>query len=781
MGLLLLALLACKDDPATPDDSVAPEDSADDSADDSGDDSGETGAPACAEDFYWDGRRCAFDWSEDYLALTEGVSTLESGNALPSALVVWGDAAFPVVLDEELRAFVAAERVGEGRRVHWGHETYLGGALSGEGDAGRLALNAVRWGAHGEASPVVGVHPDLSTLADYLSDAGLEVREVTAANLDGVDVYATMSYDELPGEEIDALAAHLAGGGGLLTAGHAWWWAYSHEEDPALAYPGNLMLPGSGLVISGETVSAGHDELSPTAPGQLVHAGYALDRMLDHIEGVAPLVFDDQVTAADTVGLAISILPLEYWDYFERALAFTEAIGHVSPSAEAPLVPAEQPIEGLAARLDDRFARGLPAGELQAHPAAEDFPGAVREDAARVSVTRTITASYEGRDARYVFSGAGADVWRSLGVYAPPGELLTLRLPASAAGQGLTALIGSHSDSLWSKDSIERFPVLTRSYALDAAETEIASAFGGLVYVRVPAGVSLGDIEVQVSGGVEAPRYVHGQTSAEDWAAQQALSAPWGELESDRIVLTLPTELLAELEDPEALMDFWVEVLDAQATLAAIDPDRVRPERIVVDRQISAGWMHSGYPIMAHLESGAAFVDLSTLRAQGDWGAFHELGHNHQWQDWELSGTTEATVNLWSVYTCEQVVGLDRGGCHSALAASTRAQRVSDYVNGGRDYAGDWSVWTALETYLELQEGFGWAPFIALNAEYQGLSGADRPADEQARLDQWVRRSSAAVERDLGPFYQAWGWPVSQATLDEVAAWPSWADDPMNP
>jgi hypothetical protein len=28
-----------------------------------------------------------------------------------------------------------------------------------------------------------------------------------------------------------------------------------------------------------------------------------------------------------------------------------------------------------------------------------------------------------------------------------------------------------------------------------------------------------------------------------------------------------------------------------------------RAERFLVDRQISAGWMHSGYPVMAHLES----------------------------------------------------------------------------------------------------------------------------------------------------------------------------------
>ena len=39
--------------------------------------------------------------------------------------------------------------------------------------------------------------------------------------------------------------------------------------------------------------------------------------------------------------------------------------------------------------------------------------------------------------------------------------------------------------------------------------------------------------------------------------------------------------------------------------------------------------MHSGYPFMAHLASAADWVDTTYLLSEGDWGTFHELGHNH--------------------------------------------------------------------------------------------------------------------------------------------------------
>jgi hypothetical protein len=753
IALLALALLGCPDQDPVDDDDLADDDVSDD---DTTDDPG-------------------YDWTADWEALTAGVTTIESGEALPSATVVWGEYAFPVILDENHMPFVTAALAGDGRVVQVGHESMIGGAVDGEGDTDQLVRNAVAW-VSAVDEPVIGVEDDLVTLATFLEAEGYTVSVVGPDALDGVDVYCTTTYDEHDDDTFAAVRSWLQAGGGLIAGGHAWWWGYSNEG-AADNYPGNKMLLDAGLVVTTATVSAGTDAVGESAPSVLLNASRALPPIGAHLDGSDPLDLDEQQLAAASVSLAIEHLPL-HWAYFDDAMALSQTTP-VVPTAASPVVPDEQPIESLVVYIDAKLASELPADEVLAHPAGEDFPGLPAEPAT-TSVTVTVDASYEGRDSRYLYSGAGADVWRSTGAWIPAGELVTVTIPAGAAGQGLELRVGCHSDTLWSNDEWTRFPEITRSYALDQAETAVASAFGGLAYVTVPADVDLGSIEVTLDGVVLAPRFARGETAVDDWTGGiRDLPAPWAELATDSFVLTVPSDEIRALDQPDALMELWQQVLDAAADLAAIDHDRVRAERLVTDRQISAGWMHSGYPVMAHLESVPDLVDTQHLLDNGDWGAFHELGHNHQLSSWLLPGTTEAGVNLWSVYVYEQVLGISRDVAHSALEPSSRADRIDDYLAGGADFYADWNVWTALETLLQLQEGFGWALFFDLFAEYNDLDASEEPSGDQAIIDQWVERSSLAAGVDLGPFHTAWGFPVSQDVLDSVSLLPAWVDDPM--
>ena len=73
------------------------------------------------------------------------------------------------------------------------------------------------------------------------------------------------------------------------------------------------------------------------------------------------------------------------------------------------------------------------------------------------------------------------------------------------------------------------------------------------------------------------------------------------------------------------------------------------------------GYMHCGYPVMAHRESAGALVNAARNEHKDLWGSIHELGHNQQRGCWEFpSHTTECTCNLWSVYVHEEVLGIDR-------------------------------------------------------------------------------------------------------------------------
>jgi hypothetical protein len=144
--------------------------------------------------------------------------------------------------------------------------------------------------------------------------------------------------------------------------------------------------------------------------------------------------------------------------------------------------------------------------------------------------------------------------------------------------------------------------------------------------------------------------------------------------------------------------------------------------------------------------------------------------------DWVLPGTTESSVNLWSVYVSEEVAGVPRADAHPAMTVAERQGRVADWLSG-RDR--DWSVWMALETYLQLQEEFGWEPFRAVFQGYLAMNEAERPVDEAQQVQRWIVRMSQAVGRDLTLFHEAWGFPITEGTRSAVSDLPAWTEHPM--
>jgi hypothetical protein len=720
-----------------------------------------------------------YDWTEDWRALAEGVSVLDLGGALASPVVAWDEGAFPVAVDGEDATFVSAARVGDGFALAYGHESLIYGVPATD-DRVALLENALQWMAGGRSPLRVGVEGSHPELVAVLEGTGATVVPAGVAELGAVDVWITTHYEPRSEADEEAVRAFVRGGGGLISGGHGWYWASTHEgQSIGRDFEGNQLVLDLGLVITSEGTTTGRVVLPGGVPGPLLHAGRALELLAAHVDGSAPLTLAEQLRGVRTVGRAASAIPLDA-TYWLRLRALRPSLGEVTPSEEAPLEVAMRPITMLAARIDDRLARELAADEVTAHPAAVGFPGLVPEGTPTVARTVTIDASYPvGRDARFGYSGARAAVWRSTGLYVPAGSPLRITVPARASTAGLAVRIGCHSDELWEAERWTRFPAVDRVDAITSTETRTASAFGGLVYVAVPVGADLGAVEVQIEGAVPAPVFVAGQTSPDAWRSEvRSAAAPFGELVGRTLAISAPAASLRALDDPDAVLAFWDEVLDLDADLAAIPRARVRPERIAFDRQIGAGYMHSGYPIMAPVTAVADALDIATVRAAGSWGLFHELGHNHQWTDWVLPETTESSVNLWSVRVSEDLLGLSRDVAHPALAPAERAARIDEFIAGGRRFA-SWDAWGGLEWHLQLQSGFGWAFYERLFAEYQALPEGEAPADEAERIEQWISRTCGQAGRDLEPFYRAWGFPVTPAASAACGAFPVWAENPM--
>jgi hypothetical protein len=165
----------------------------------------------------------------------------------------------------------------------------------------------------------------------------------------------------------------------------------------------------------------------------------------------------------------------------------------------------------------------------------------------------------------------------------------------------------------------------------------------------------------------------------------------------------------------------------------------------------------------------------------GVWGLWHEMGHNHQQGDWTFAGTGEVTENLFTLYVFDKVCGRPQSAWGRASGPRMDKQ-VKAYIAGGADFA-KWKAdpFLALHMYAQLQEAFGWDAFKKVFAEYRALPRGERPRGDPEKRDQWLVRFSRTVGRNLGPFFQAWGVPTSEAARASIAALPPWMPEGFPP
>jgi len=793
------------------------QDTAPDAADpDVGPDAGDTAPPTCDPGYAWDGAACValdpclvdnggcgdpFDTNcvsqgddaplcvdarlADYQALTAGVATLDLTDMYFSPLVVHGEGAIPVVTLEWGHVLVAAARVrnegGPDGRVWWGgREELINGLWNRGDDSDLLLLNAIAWASHGKASPVVGVQAGQTALHQLLTAHGLQWSVVGPAGLDGVDVFIGTSYPEWTTADVALFHAFLGRGGGIIQGGHGWTWG---GTDIAVNHPGNRRVAPAGVTLLGSWVQVqGPVAVTAAPPLSVHHTARALDWLGERLDAGDLGTPAERTAALFNIRRAAENLPMtlgSFWDVVRDTVAEQHP---TTPTEAAPVHRGSQPLEALLIELFTELALRDTAERVLDLPVVHDFPGPPTTEQ-RFSAMVGVPGVYSGLHPSHAYANAGAPRRFSTGLYAPPGELIFITVDApDPLPTPIHLRIGAHSSDLrvgW-VDAWQRFPAVSRVDVLTGGQHTVASPFGGLIYLEVPAGSALDDVMVTISNVVPAPIFVSETMTLDDWNQRRLAPAPWGELVGRRFVLTLPASVVAAIDDPRPLLDLWDEVLDANADLLGVDRERPRRERLVTDRQLSVGWMHAGYPIKAYNSYAHEIVNLERVLAEGEWGVMHELGHNHQWLDWLIPGTIEATCNLFALNAYEAVLGLHRDHDVPALEHSERKARIASYLATGPDFA-QWEVWVALETFLQLQEAFGWEALRDIFLQYHDLSPAERPSDDQARIDQWVERSANQVGFNLGPFYQAWGWPVSAGTLANVAALPHWSCDPMDP
>jgi len=423
--------------------------------------------------------------------------------------------------------------------------------------------------------------------------------------------------------------------------------------------------------------------------------------------------------------------------------------------------------------------------EVKPHPAAEFCPGLLPKNAKRIKENIEINGNYNGRSISYQFSNPNSPVWRSTGLYASAGEKIYVKVPKYIIKKGVKIQIGSHidADHAYNMESIRRFPYITESWSIDQTKIEVTSAFGGLIYITIPDGVELGNFIVTIRGAGRAPRYIHGETTKDEWLSSvRKYPAPWAELESDMVILTIPSSAIRDLDDPGRVMDFWKGAMDAANYLAA-RKIHTRPERYVIDPNWDWG-AHAGYPIMIAGPWSQYLIDIDNIGLNYWWGTFHELGHNFQLSEWTWNGWTEVSCNLWPTYILETIAGVKREETWDGgnLIPERRKKRIEEYIKNGPDFNGKLLKDPALglEVLLLLQESFGWEYYKKINRKYLTLSKNQENKSNREKIQEYIIISSEIAKLNLVEYYSDWGFPIDPKTERTLERLPNWSQNPLN-
>jgi len=704
--------------------------------------------------------------------ITRGGGEIDLGNRIPGLIEVSGDTAFSIMEDNAGGIIVAGSEAlplhGRSRFVVFGHEDFLKNPqILKHGPALELVVNSIRWCGR-STTPRISVHGGLTGLAIALKRIGLDAK---------IEAPVLLDPDDLPdvycvaGEMDDTRLRELTKAGrgmGIVVA----------ATYPVGSFTGNRLITTVGLKLIPDQFADNPHSIPITIPqSQTIHHAFTELSLNPH--GVAPARRDELISTIKEGRLLRGRAQERFLIELEQ---LSSKVGPIIPTVEKPLVPGADPLIDMIVSLEDELNQSLPAGKMYPLPAAANYPGEVPNTAERIEKTVAIECTWRGS-----LSGRENGHWnvkemRPVGLYAPPGEVITVNSPTAIAGEGFEVVLGAYDGDLEEREEWERYPRLQRSIDIEGSVTKISNALGGLVTIRVPKGSRHGSLDFTITGAVESPLYIAGRTDLLEWREQiRNAPAPWAELASDHVILAIPSTFIRKLDDPGQVMKVWDEIIEKSAELCGgVNRNLYRAERVVFERQPSVGYMHSGYPIAAPQDvSAVQAVDAQALKSNGNESFFHELGHNHQHDLWYLPGTTEATCDLWTVYLFEEYIGSNRAESIESLSPLNRMLRQKAYFRNGRKFESDWNTLVALESFLQVQETFGWEPYKMVFAEYNALPESEWPKTQQEKNDQWVIRLSKACGRNLAPFWTKWNLPLSDSVFAKLRILPVWEDHPV--
>ncbi len=723
----------------------------------------------------------------DYATLTRDVRQIPmSGTA--GGLAVIGRLAIPVAISTEQTAPIAAGYFGDqpkgGRMVGFAHTSL---SDPSHPDRRQFLRNVVKWAGR-SPDPKLACGPGVRH--QPWKQLGVNASAIStpppADALARFDVIILSLHDnQLPGS-VAALRTFARSGKGILFTGTPW--AAKKEVLEAV----NQFIQEAGLSFHGDYTSDKSFSIPSRLTSPYRSALIGIDALTEEKAGRQELAASSLKIASRAVAEGLAVRPAAL-GLASRVASLSDAAGWIQPTKAKPLIKDRSPVEAMLARYQADQLDSLPADKLPAHPSAADWPGGVPADSP--TITRQLRLLANAPSDKLINSGRRG-VRINTGLYAIPGRPITVTLPESAIEARLVVQIGVHVDRTFHLPKWHRFPQLSREWKLNQATIQAGCAFGGLVIIGVPPGCNLGRTEVRISGAVQAPAFVLGESSPAEWnSTLKHAPGAWGYIQSSDFCSYLPRSVLRQIDDPERIAKYWQTVITTADQHLGYGDWRKRGEGAYTDRDISAGYGHAGYPVVM------AYGDRDRLAKRGpddgDWGFLHEIGHTFQDSfdgNYTIATHAEVDVNL--------VPGIIKMLVHDVTCIDNRSHNTFDAkprlaaVKLFQAAPPAQQTWdracktpAAYDFYFTLAECFGWdlygralgrlMNFLKHPEHEPELNALDQKSPNHKR-DRFFLLFCQESGHNLLPHFQKYGlgkgnFGLSPTVLAKVKALPEWS------
>ncbi len=387
----------------------------------------------------------------------------------------------------------------------------------------------------------------------------------------------------------------------------------------------------------------------------------------------------------------------------------------------------------------------------------------------------------------------------STGLYAAPGELVILDVPQG--DYSLSVQIGAWTDNLTNIQNAPRDPVIVTRLQLAPGRNFIRNLYGGHIYIFAGRPIAT-PVNLVFTNVVKSPDFILGKTTDAEWKTMiQKSCVPYLELRSENLIFVVPREYCVNkpIPSPTVLMTEWDNALNldyyqweglVENSTNEYDKAPLLPWRVVQDIKPSAGYGHSGFPIVTYNDYGwyNEFTELSQIQGGGAWGTFHEIGHNNQQpRYWSWSSLGETSNNLFVFKVAHRQDAVHPGAWppkHPALPNMIpKALAFAAEDNAGKNFDGtDARIsdpFARLTPFLQIFDkipanwGYpgqpdGWSFMTEL---YKKARRAPRISlNDQAKRDFTYETLCDFTKTDWQLFFKAWGIQISSLSVNKMSA-----------